>query len=73
MGGLDGVFFSNSYVFNKALQWKGVLIELAKDSYDKMVQNRPNEVANINAGVCAEPQTLHYVSGKGPVAGIWEF
>ena len=75
MGGLDGVLFSNSYVFNKALQWKGVLIELAKDSYDEMVQNRPNEVANINAGVCAEPQTLHYVnvSGKRAINGIWEF
>lgn len=76
MGGLDGVFLSNSYVFNKALQWKGVLIELAKDSYDDMVQNRPNEVANINAGVCAEPQTLHYVSinkNRRPMNGIWEF
>jgi hypothetical protein len=27
IGGLDGVTISNSYVFNKELGWKGVLIE----------------------------------------------
>jgi hypothetical protein len=35
LGGLDGMRFSNSYVFNKVLGWKGVLIELKEDNYKK--------------------------------------
>ncbi len=34
MGALDGVRFSNTYVFNRALEWKGVLIELIRDSFN---------------------------------------
>ena len=75
LGGLDGVKYSNSYVFNKALGWKGVLIELKEDNYNKMVVNRPDEIAAINAGVCSRTQTLHEVtlSESGAVGGIWEF
>lgn len=75
LGGLDGVRFSNSHVFNKGgLGWKGVLIELDNDNYIMSAANRPNEIANINAGVCSEPQTLHAVlSGNKAMAGIWEF
>ncbi|KAL7553795.1 hypothetical protein ACHAWF_017147 [Thalassiosira exigua] len=78
MGGLDGKLFSNSYVFNKALGWKGVLIELIEDNYKEMVKNRPDEIANIHAGVCASSQTLHSVQpqsgiGVGAVGGIYEF
>jgi hypothetical protein len=65
MGALDGRTFSNSYVFNRGLGWKGVLIELSPENYEKLVVNRPpsNEQAVVNAGVCAEPQALHYFSG----------
>ncbi|KAL9180013.1 hypothetical protein ACHAXT_007983 [Thalassiosira profunda] len=75
MGGLDGRRYSNSYVFNQSgLGWRGVLVELVTHNYDKLVKNRPDEIATINAGVCARPQTLHYVnSGRGAVNGIYEF
>ncbi|KAL7543715.1 hypothetical protein ACHAXR_013534 [Thalassiosira sp. AJA248-18] len=75
MGALDGITYSNSHVFNKALQWKGVLIELSGDSYDKLIVNRPNEHAVINAGVCDIPKKLHYFSDpQNPaVSGIYEF
>eukprot|EP00581_Thalassiosira_minuscula_P016441 CAMPEP_0183717138 /NCGR_PEP_ID=MMETSP0737-20130205/10835_1 /TAXON_ID=385413 /ORGANISM="Thalassiosira miniscula, Strain CCMP1093" /LENGTH=229 /DNA_ID=CAMNT_0025946521 /DNA_START=389 /DNA_END=1079 /DNA_ORIENTATION=+ len=72
MGALDGTVFSNSYVFNKALHWKGVLIELMKGNYDKLVKNRLEEIATINAGVCNVPQKLHYFGG-GATGGIYEF
>mmetsp|Transcript_24873 Transcript_24873/g.44771 ORF Transcript_24873/g.44771 Transcript_24873/m.44771 type:complete len:334 (-) Transcript_24873:156-1157(-) len=72
MGGLDGVLFSNSFVFNKALSWKGVLIELNSSPYNEMKMNRPNEVATVHAGVCSKPQTLHAVA-DGPTGGIYEF
>ena len=74
LGGLDGRSFSNSFVFNKALGWKGVLIELRQDNFEKLVVNRPDEIASINAGVCDKPQTLHAVYSKNPaVGGIYEF
>lgn len=72
MGGLDGITFSNSYVFNKEFQWKGLMVELGPNNYEKLRINRPNEIATINAGVCGKAQTLHYVE-RGPVGGIWEF
>jgi len=75
LGGLDGVKFSNSYVFNKALGWKGVLIELREHNYKKLVVNRPDEIAAIKAGVCSQTETLHEVTTgvATPVGGIWEF
>jgi len=83
MGALDGVRYSNSHVFNKALKWKGVMIELLKNHFDKLVENRKSEIATINAGVCDVPQTLHYsggnkgggdaIYGGNAIAGIWEF
>lgn len=91
MGALDGMTFSNSYAFNKGMGWKGVLVELSPDNYNKLVVNRPpeHEQAVVNAGVCAEPQTLHYFSAadngvhyadggykdrrSGAVSGIYEF
>eukprot|EP00525_Craspedostauros_australis_P003707 CAMPEP_0198116052 /NCGR_PEP_ID=MMETSP1442-20131203/9424_1 /TAXON_ID= /ORGANISM="Craspedostauros australis, Strain CCMP3328" /LENGTH=311 /DNA_ID=CAMNT_0043773735 /DNA_START=160 /DNA_END=1095 /DNA_ORIENTATION=+ len=75
MGGLDGVKFSNSHVFNKALDWKGVLVEADPISYEKLVVNRPNELATVHAGVCLEEQDLHWVQVKhNPgVSGFLEF
>jgi FkbM family methyltransferase len=74
LGGFDGVKHSNSYVFNKALGWKGVLIELKEGNYEKLLVNRPGEIAAINAGVCSRTQTLHEVTAQNRMAGgIWEF
>ena len=74
LGALDGVRFSNSHLFHHGLQWKGVLIELIESNYNKLVKNRPNEIATVHAGVCSEPQILHYVAGdSNAVGGIYEF
>ena len=72
MGGLNGVRFSNTYVFNKVLGWNGVLVELGPQNFAALQKNRPNEIANVHAGVCGEKKTLHYVE-KAAVGGIWEF
>ena len=70
MGALaDGITFSNSYVFSKALGWTGVLIELISYNYEKLVINRPNDIT-INSGVCDDKkQTLQYVTGANPAVG----
>ena len=72
MGGLDGVRYSNSHIFNKAFGWKGVLVELGPANFGMLQKNRPNEIATVNAAVCGKRQTIHYVE-RGPVGGIWEF
>ena len=37
MGALDGKQYSNSYVFNKAFRWKGVLIEANPKSFASLL------------------------------------
>ena len=51
LGALDGITFSNTYAFNKALGWKGVLIELSPTTFARLRANRPNELAVVNAVV----------------------
>jgi len=76
MGALDGVRYSNSHVFNKGLDWKGVLIEAHPGSYERLQHNRPNEIAKVHAGACLEERDLHWIkhTDKGtPVSGFLEF
>lgn len=73
MGALDGVLFSNSFVFNSQFGWRGVLIELTPENYARLVQKRKNEIVRVNAAVCNKQQDLHLVKGFGAVSGVWEF
>jgi hypothetical protein len=78
MGAFDGIRYSNTHLFNKALDWKGLLIEAGPFAFHNLTQNRPNELAVVHAAVCKEgKKTLHYVEPEkkwlGVVGGIWEF
>lgn len=84
MGALDGVTFSNSYVFATQLQWRGVLVELTRHNYAKLVNNRnaDAEIALVQAAVCQHdkeendetpPRVVHLVEGYEAVSGVWEF
>jgi FkbM family methyltransferase len=74
MGALDGLRSSNTHVFNKVFGWKGVLVELSPKNYQNLVKNRPNEIATVNAAVCASGQTVHwYQSPSNALSGVWEF
>ena len=75
IGGLNGVRFSNSFVYNKGLNWTGVLVEASPQSYRELIKNRPNEIANVHAGVCEKEMDLHWVeSARDPaVRGFREF
>lgn len=75
MGGLDGVLFSNSYVFNRGLGWKGVLIEASPSKYPLLVKNRPNEIATVHAGACEKSMDLHWIENpdRACVGGFLEF
>lgn len=76
MGALDGNRFSNTYAFYNSpdLRWKGVNVEVDPISYERLVINRKDDIANVNAAVCSESQTIHFARGKhSAVGGIWEF
>ena len=74
LGALDGEKFSNSYVFSKALDWKGVMIEASPKNYPQLEINRPNEIALVNKGVCNQEQDLHWVDGGASAThGFVEF
>jgi hypothetical protein len=75
MGALDGVTYSNSYVFNRAFGWKGLMVELGPSNFKLLRENRPKELALVNAGVCEKKRMLHYVERPlaPAVGGIWEF
>ena len=72
MGGLDGVRYSNTFVFHHAFDWKGILVEGSPRNYESLQINRPNEMAVVGAAVCDAPRTIHYYE-TGAVGGIWEF
>lgn len=74
MGGLDGLFQSNS-LYVESLGWQGILIEADPDSFSKLLKNRPNVLA-IQAAVCEGNAggVVHFVKSKqAAVNGIWEF
>jgi FkbM family methyltransferase len=76
IGGLDGISFSNSYLYNKGLNWTGVLVEASPRNYEQLIKNRPNEIANVHAGVCEKKMNLHWVetpSGIRATGGFQEF
>lgn len=65
MGGFDGVSFSNSFIYEQCLGWKGLLIEADPRNYLKMIENRPCTY-NVWGAVCptgseAPPQSHHFM------------
>ena len=74
MGALDGMKFSNSHVFNKGLDWKGVLIEATPTNYKNLKINRQNDLFTVHTAVCDKEQMLHWVNnGRPATQGFQEF
>jgi hypothetical protein len=74
MGALNGVRYSNTHVFSKEFDWRGLLVEANPSSFAELQVNRRKDVT-VHAAVCAKRQTVHFLSG-GPyraVDGILEF
>lgn len=76
-GALDGVRYSVSNFFVKALGWRAIHVEASPSSFAKLRVNRP-EALNIHTAVCAQDAPLHFVSdaeagSHAPVSGFWEF
>jgi Methyltransferase FkbM domain len=72
LGGFDGKTYSNTYVFNREFDWRGLLVELVPYQYATLVKNRPNEIATLNAAVCGKRGTVHFIEREF-ASGVWEF
>lgn len=69
MGGLDGVTFSNTLLYENCVGWDGILIEAQPDNTKLLFENRPCPVV-IPEGVCSvddgdEYSTIRMSIGEG--------
>ena len=71
LGACDGLQYSNTLFFNKALGFKGVLIEPGPDQYSRLQGNRPDDVT-IHGAVSSSKKDSLLLLGDSPLAGIDE-
>ena len=71
IGALNGVSYSNTLMFEKSLNWGGLLIEGNPVSARALVQARGKSGKNmvINEAVCLQPGTVAFVGGNGGAVG----
>jgi len=75
IGAFDGITGSNTLFFEEALDWTGVLIEPSPTQFEKLKYNRRRSTVCVNAAICSEKRTVHWLDnpGLGVVSGIFEF
>lgn len=63
LGALDGVLASNTFWFERALGWHGLLIEPSAKAHQRLVENRGGAQNNVirHAVVCPAGQTVEYL------------
>lgn len=73
-GAMNGVKYSNSYAFYKALNWKTLNIEGNPRIYERLNRDRLDSI-NVQAALCASPRKVHYIDAKrsAAVGGILEY
>jgi FkbM family methyltransferase len=64
VGAHDGVSINNTLHFEKYNNWKGINIEPIKKVYDKLVNNRPNNI-NLNLAVCNNDGETEFICNTG--------
>tara|TARA_X000000950_G_scaffold65785_1_gene80934 strand:+ start:2384 stop:3244 length:861 start_codon:yes stop_codon:yes gene_type:complete len=71
IGAYDGIEGSNTYFFEKKLNWNGILIEPSRTQFSKLKNNRSNKC--INTAVSNEKETLEFidvVEGYSQMSGL---
>jgi FkbM family methyltransferase len=72
VGALDGIEYSNTLVFERYLNWTGVLIEGCPSSAAKLVKNRLKTI-NFAKAICPatqSPRIVNFTEQCGPSSGI---
>lgn len=70
----NGIKYSNSYAFYKALNWRTLNIEGNPRIYERLKRDRLDSV-NVMAALCSTPTKVHFIDAKrsAAVGGILEF
>ena len=64
VGAHDGVSINNTLYFEKKNNWSGINIEPIKTVFDKLVNNRPNNI-NLNCAVCNNDGETDFLCNVG--------
>ena len=66
-GALDGVYLSNSYFFEKNLEWFSVLIEANPKIYKKLKVSSRSNCKKVHAALCNVEKgvTVHFIIAMG--------
>lgn len=67
MGALDGIMFSNTYVFEKYLGWNGLLIEASPSNFEKL-EKSGRKSKKIFTAIC-EKKEIEFIDGYKAVNG----
>jgi FkbM family methyltransferase len=70
VGGLDGIWASNTKFFNESLNWKGTLVEANPFSFKALIENRPQDIC-INCIISDQQEELPFTYyNDSPVSGV---
>ncbi len=76
-GALNGLLYSSTFAFERALNWSVIHIEPAPDMFEALQRHRPAsaQVANFRAALCDSEKQVHFMMPEHApaVRGIWEF
>ena len=64
VGAHDGITINNTLYFEKSNNWTGINIEPIKTVFDKLVNNRPNNI-NLNCAVCNNDGETEFLCNTG--------
>lgn len=67
MGALDGIMFSNTYIFEKYLGWNGLLIEASPSNFEKL-EKSGRKSKKIFTAIC-EKKEIEFIDGYKAVNG----
>ena len=64
VGAHDGISINNTLYFEKYNNWSGINIEPIKTVFDKLINNRPNNI-NLNCAVCNNDGETEFLCNTG--------
>lgn len=71
VGAHDGVHLSNTYFFEKALEWRGILVEMQPQFFPSMTEKRPRSIC-VNSGLGPKEMQLLYLNA-GDRSGLLRY
>jgi FkbM family methyltransferase len=72
LGALDGVTYSNTKFFEDSLDWTGILIEPHPIIYNRLQENRPNNILSNDLVSCNEEplEFMYFIHRYAPCSGV---